>query len=116
MPDGRTDYKLLERPGFPEETHFDLKADLTSIRRSPDAVRKDVVAISNRPPGRYNLQGFDDNGNPCIPIGTITCRRRFDYRQRFDGARLGDSVRRCIEGEIHLRAQIHEHTTDLRSS
>ena len=57
VPDGRTDYeKLLELLGLPEETHLDLKAelDLDSTEARTKFV-KDVVAMSNRPPGGYIL-------------------------------------------------------------
>lgn len=103
--DGRTDYdKLIEIVGVPEETHLDLKAsvDLDSAEDRLKLV-KDIVTMSNRPPGGYILIGVDDYGKPCMPIGTIPDRKRFD------GARLGDLVRAYVEGEIHLRVQIHEH-------
>ena len=64
---------------------------------------KDIVTMSNRPPGGYLLIGVDDAGTPCMPIGKIT------NRSKFDGANLGQLVRGYIEGEIHLRVQIHEH-------
>ena len=103
--DGRTEYdKLVELLGVPEETHLDLKAhvDMASAEDKLKLV-KDIVAMSNRPPGGYILIGVDDNGNPCMPIGTIPDRKRFD------GARLGDLVRKYIEGEIHVSVAIHEH-------
>ncbi|CAM4228866.1 Divergent AAA domain protein [Mycobacterium basiliense] len=105
VPDGRTDYeKLQELLGNPEETHLDLKASV-NLGAAEDRLKfvKDVVTMSNRPPGGYLLIGVDDAGNPCMAIGTIQNRRDFD------GAKLGDLVRKCIEGEIHLRVQIHEH-------
>ena len=105
VPDGRTDYeKLLELLGVPEETHLDLKAKV-DLDAPEDKLKfvKDVVTMSNRPRGGYILIGVDDAGNPCMPIGTIPDRRRFD------GARLGGLIRSYIEGEIHLLVQIHEH-------
>ena len=95
--------KLEELLGNPEETHLDLKSevDLDSTEGKLKFT-KDVVAMSNRPPGGYILVGVDDNGNPCMPIGTITDPKRFD------GARLGGLVRGYIEGEIHLSVRIHE--------
>jgi hypothetical protein len=105
VPDGRTDYeKLLELLGNPEETHLDLKASV-DLGVAEDRLKfvKDAVAMSNRPPGGYILIGVDDTGAPCMPIGTI------QDRKAFDGARLGDLVRKYIEGEIHLRVQIHDH-------
>ncbi|WNG95001.1 helix-turn-helix domain-containing protein [Mycobacterium sp. ITM-2016-00318] len=105
VPDGRTDYeKLLELLGNPEETHLDLKASV-DIAAQDDKVKfvKDVVTMSNRPPGGYILIGVNDAGDACMQIGTIA------DRSRFDGAKLGSLVRKYIEGEIHLRVQIHEH-------
>lgn len=102
--DERTDNdELLEILGVPEETHLDLKASL-DFDSAEDRLKfvKDAVTMSNRPPGGYILIGVDDFGKPCMPIGTIPDRKRFD------GARLGDLVRAYIEGEIHLRVQIHE--------
>jgi Putative DNA-binding domain len=103
--DGRTDNdKLIEILGVPEETHLDLKATV-DLDLAEDRLKfvKDAVTMSNRPPGGYILIGVDDYGKPCMPIGTIPDRKRFD------GARLGDLIRAYIEGEIHLRVQILEH-------
>jgi hypothetical protein len=96
--------KLIENLGVPEETHLDLKAsvDLDSAEGRLKFV-KDAVTMSNRPPGGYILIGVDDFGKPCMSTGTISDRKRFD------GARLGDLIRAYIEGEIHLRVQIHEY-------
>jgi hypothetical protein len=104
-PDRRTDYeKLLELLGNPEEAHLDFKATV-DLGKLEDRLRlvKDVVTMSNRPPGGYILIGVDDEGTPCSPIGSIQDRRQFD------GANLGRLVRGYIEGEIHLLVQIHEH-------
>jgi hypothetical protein len=62
-----------------------------------------MVTMSNRPPGGYILIGVDDDGKACMPHGSIT------NRSLFDGARLGDLVRANIEGQIHIRSQIHDH-------
>ena len=59
--------------------------------------------MSNRPPGGYILIGVTDDGKPCMPKGTIADRRRFD------GAKLGDLVRRNIEGQVNVRAVVHDH-------
>ncbi|WP_157897806.1 AlbA family DNA-binding domain-containing protein [Mycolicibacterium rutilum] len=95
--------KLEELLGNPEDTHLDLKAevDLDSTEGKLKFT-KDVVAMSNRPPGGYILIGVDDNETPCMPAGTIT------NSKRFDGARLGGLVRRYIEGEVHLSVRVHE--------
>ncbi|AKK27336.1 helix-turn-helix domain-containing protein [Mycobacterium sp. EPa45] len=108
VPDGRTDYeKLRELLGNPEETHLDLKASVDlGVLEDRLKIVKDIVTMSNRPPGGYILIGVDDAGVPCTPIGTIKDRRAFD------GAKLGDLVRKYIEGEIHLRVQIHDHGSD----
>lgn len=103
--DGRTDYeKLLELLGNPEDTHLDLKASL-DLGVAVDKLKfaKDALTMSNRPPGGYILIGVDDTGVPCMPIGKIKDRRAFD------GAKLGDLVRKYIEGEFHPISQIHEH-------
>jgi hypothetical protein len=102
--DGRTDYeKLVELLGFPESTHLEFKReldlDLTSAKLN---FAKDVVAMSNTPPGGYILVGVDNSGQACIPIGTID-------RPRFDPARLGDAVRRYVDGRVDLLVAIHEH-------
>jgi Putative DNA-binding domain len=104
VPDGRTDgEKLDELLGNPEETHLDLKAkvDLTVAEDRLKFV-KDAVTMSQRPPGGYILIGVDDDGKPCMPVGTIT------DRSRFDGSRIGALIRGYIEGEVHVLVQIHE--------
>ncbi len=66
VPDGRMDSeKLEELLGNPEDTHLDLKAevDLDSTEGKLKFT-KDVVAMSNRPPGGYILIGVDDNETP----------------------------------------------------
>jgi Schlafen, AlbA_2 len=105
VPDGRVDYdKLLELLGETEENHLDLKAGF-NIDDKADQLKlvKDMVTMSNRPPGGYLMIGVDDDGKPCMPSGTIIDRRRFD------GAKLGDLVRVNIEGQIHIRSQVHDH-------
>ena len=104
VPDGRTDReKLNEVLGNPEETHLDLKAkvDMTVAEDKLKFV-KDAVTMSQRPPGGYILIGVDDDGKPCMPVGTIT------DRSRFDGSRIGALIRSYIEGEVHVLVQIHE--------
>jgi hypothetical protein len=104
VPDGRTDpEKLDELLGNPEETHLDLKAkvDLTVAEDKLKFV-KDAVTMSQRPPGGYILIGVDDDGKPCMPVGTIT------DRSRFDGSRIGALIRGYIEGEVHVLVQIHD--------
>lgn len=86
--DGRTDMeKLIELLGEPEQEHLDFKEDV-DLSKSEDKVKfvKDVVAMSNCPPGGYLLIGVSDAGEPVAPI------RTFD-RKRFDGARLNDLIR-----------------------
>ena len=105
VPDGRTDLeKLRELLGNPEETHLDLKAkvDLTDNEDKLKFV-KDAVTMSNRPPGGYILIGVDDDGNPCIPIGTIP------ERSRFDGSRIGALIRAYVEADVHVVVQVQEH-------
>ncbi|MEU4841759.1 AlbA family DNA-binding domain-containing protein [Nocardia testacea] len=103
--DGRTDYdKLVELLGFPEETHLDFKSKV-DLALPVDRLKfvKDAVSMSNRPPGGYILVGVKDDGTPCLPVGTIPDRRKYD------GAALDALVRGYIEGETHIRCQIHEH-------
>lgn len=108
VPDGRVDYdKLLELLAGVEENHLDFKAAV-NIDEKADQLKliKDMVTMSNRPPGGYILIGVNDRGTPCMPRGSLTDRRRYD------GARLGDLVRPYIEGQIHIRSQIHDHEND----
>lgn len=101
--DGRTDMeKLIELLGEPEQEHLDFKEDV-DLSKSEDKVKfvKDVVAMSNCPPGGYLLIGVSDSGEPVAPIGT------FD-RKRFDGARLNDLIRSQTEGQIQIISQLHE--------
>lgn len=101
--DGRTDMeKLIELLGEPEQEHLDFKEDV-DLSRSEDKVKfvKDVIAMSNCPPGGYLLIGVSDSGEPVAPIGT------FD-RKRFDGARLNDLIKNYTEGQIHIISQLHE--------
>src|SRR5271163_4248465 len=105
VPDGRTDYdKLRELLGETEGNRLDFKASV-NLDDKFDKLKlvKDMVAMSNRPPGGYILIGADDDGKPCMLTGTIADRRRFD------GARLGDLVRSNIEGQINIRSQVHDH-------
>jgi Putative DNA-binding domain len=101
--DGRTDpEKLKELLGNPEETHLDLKAKV-DLNDPADRLKfvKDAVTMSSRPLGGYMLIGVDDDGKPCMPIGTIP------DRSRFDGSRLGALIRSHIEAAIHVVVQIH---------
>lgn len=102
--DGRTDReKLVELLQLPEQTHLEFKAelDLTAKQDELNFV-KDAVSMSNRPPGGYILVGVNDDGTLALPTGTVS------DRTRFDGARLGDMIRKYIEGEVHAISQVHE--------
>lgn len=102
--DGRTDReKLVELLQLPEQTHLEFKAqlDLNSKQDELNLV-KDAVSMSNRPPGGYILVGVNDDGTLALPTGTIA------DRALFDGARLGDLIRKYIEGEVHVISQVHE--------
>jgi hypothetical protein len=102
--DGRTDKeKLTELLNEVEENHLEFKSaiDLDELEDKLKLV-KDLVTLSARPPGGYLLIGVDNGGKPCLPQGTIK------DRARFDGARLGDLVRRNIEAQINIRSQIHD--------
>lgn len=80
---------------------FKAELDLTAKYDELNFV-KDAVSMSNRPPGGYILVGVNDDGTLALPTGTIA------DRARFDGARLGDMIRRYIEGEVHAISQVHE--------
>ncbi|AEV73437.1 MULTISPECIES: helix-turn-helix domain-containing protein [Mycolicibacterium] len=104
VPDGRTDpEKLRELLGNPEETHLDLKAKV-NLADNEDKLKfvKDAVTMSNRPPGGYILIGVDDSGNPCMPVGTIP------DRSRFDGSRIGALIRGYVEADVHVLVQVQE--------
>lgn len=104
VPDGRTDpEKLRQLLAAAEETHLDFKARV-DFQQTKDRVEfvKDVVTMSNRPPGGYIIIGVDDSGNPCIPAGTLVNLRQFD------GANLNQHVRSFIEGETHIVSQPHQ--------
>lgn len=101
--DGRTDMeKLIELLGEPEQEHLDFKEDV-DLSKSEDKVKfvKDVVAMSNCPPGGYLLIGVSDSGEPVAPIGTLD-------RKQLDGARLNDLIRSHTEGQIQIIPQFHE--------
>ena len=101
--DGRTDMeKLTELLGEPEQEHLDFKENV-DLSKSEDRVKfvKDVVAMSNCPPGGYLLIGVSDSGGPVKPIGTLDC-------EQFDGARLNDLIRNYTEGQIQIIPQSHE--------
>ncbi|MFJ6300085.1 AlbA family DNA-binding domain-containing protein [Pseudarthrobacter oxydans] len=102
--DGRTDReKLVELLQVSEQTHLEFKSelDLTTKRDELNFV-KDAVSMINRPPGGYILVGVEDDGTLALPTGTMA------DRARFDGARLGDTIRKYIEGEVHVISQVHE--------
>lgn len=102
--DGRTDReKLVELLQLPEQTHLEFKSDL-DLHANQDQLNfvKDAVSMMNRPPGGYILIGVNDNGTLALPSGTTT------DRALFDGARLGDLIRKYIEGEVHVVSQFHE--------
>ena len=101
--DGRTDMeKLIELLGEPEQEHLDFKEGV-DLSKSEDKVKfvKDVVAMSNCPPGGYLLIGVSDSGEPVKPIKTLD-------REQFDGARLNDLIRSQTEGQIQIISQLHE--------
>lgn len=102
--DGRTDReKLVELLQAPEQTHLEFKSELDlTIKRDELNFVKDAVSMSNRPPGGYILVGVNDDGSLALSTGTIA------DRSRFDGARLGDTIRKYIEGEVHVISQVHE--------
>ncbi|GFM20413.1 MULTISPECIES: helix-turn-helix domain-containing protein [Mycobacteriaceae] len=104
VPDGRTNLeKLKELLGNPEQTHLDLKAsvDLTNAADKLKFV-KDAVTMASRPEGGYILIGVDDAGAPCLPVGTIA------DRARFDGSRVGALIRSFVEAAVHVVVEIHE--------
>ena len=103
--DGRTDIeKLTELLSEPEQQHLEFKESV-DISKNEGKVKfvKDVVSMSNRPPGGYILVGVDDSGKPVAPQGT------FDQKTRelFDGARLNDLIRKYTEGPVHVTSQFH---------
>lgn len=102
--DGRTDQeKLAELLQSPEQTHLEFKAELNLTAKHDELnFVKDAVSMTNRPSGGYILVGVNDDGSLSLPAGTIA------DRARFDGARLGDMIRKYIEGEVHVISQVHE--------
>lgn len=102
--DGRTDVeKLRELLVEPEQTHLDFKTtlDLTNTKDKLEFV-KDAVSMANRSPGGYIIVGAHEGGALALPTGSI------QDRALFDGARLGDLIRKYIEGEVHPIAQFHD--------
>jgi Putative DNA-binding domain len=102
--DGRTDVeKLRELLLEPEQTHLDFKAtlDLTANKDKLEFV-KDAVSMANRPPGGYIIVGAHEGGTLALPTGSI------QDRALFDGARLGDLIRKYTEGEVHPIVQFHD--------
>lgn len=100
--DGRVDgEKLTELLGLPEGSHLEFKSEI-DVDSTEGKVKfaKDVVAMSNTPPGGYILVGVADDGKLCVPAGC------FD-RSRYDSARLGDIVRGYVDGHVDLRVQIN---------
>ena len=101
--DGRTDLeKLRELLSEPEQTHLEFKSSL-NLADNRDRVEfvKDAVSMSNRPPGGYILVGAHEGGALSLPRGTIR------DPALFDGARLGDLIRKYIEGEVHIVSRFH---------
>ena len=103
--DGRTDIeKLTELLSEPEQQHLEFKESV-DLSKNEGRIKfvKDVVSMSNRPPGGYILIGVDDSGKPVTPQGT------FDQKTRelFDGARLNDLIRKYTEGPVHVTSQFH---------
>lgn len=103
--DGRTDIeKLTELLSEPEQQHLEFKESV-DLSKNEGKIKfvKDVVSMSNRPPGGYILIGVDDSGKPVTPQGT------FDQKTRelFDGARLNDLIRKYTEGPVHVTSQFH---------
>ena len=103
--DGHTDIeKLTELLSEPEQQHLEFKESV-DLSKNEGRVKfvKDVVSMSNRPPGGYILIGVDDSGKPVAPQGT------FDQKTRelFDGARLNDLIRKYTEGPVHVTSQFH---------
>ncbi len=108
VPDGRTDLeKLKELLGNPEQTHLDLKASV-DLSSAADRLKfvKDAVTMASRPEGGYTGIGVNDAGNPCMPIGTIA------DRARFDGSRVGALIRGYVEASVHVVVEIHELGSD----
>lgn len=95
-----TENQTSESP-LPEPSRVKAELDLRAKQDQLNFV-KDAVSMSNRPPGGYILVGVSDDGALTLPTGTIA------DRARFDGARLGDLIRKYIEGEIHVISQVHE--------
>ncbi|WP_433122532.1 AlbA family DNA-binding domain-containing protein [Arthrobacter koreensis] len=102
--DGRTDReKLAELLRAPEQTHLEFKKELDlNDNESQLNFVKDAVSMANRPPGGYILIGVSDDGVLALPAGSIA------DRARFDGARIGDLIRKYTDGEVHAISQIHE--------
>lgn len=102
--DGRVDEeKVAELLTFSEGTHLEFKSTLDLDRKEGKVkFAKDVVAMSNTPPGGYILVGVDDDGKPCAEIG------HFD-RALYDSAQLGDILRSYADGRVELRVRITEY-------
>jgi hypothetical protein len=102
--DGRTDLeKLRELIQEPEQAALDFKAevDLSKPRDRLHLV-KDLIVLGNNPEGGYLLIGVDDDGKPCLPVGSIVDRRAFD------SAKINDLVAKYVEGVQGVITQIHE--------
>lgn len=100
--DGRVDgEKLAELLGLPEGSHLEFKSKIdVDSTEGKVKLTKDVVAMSNTPPGGYILVGVADDGALCSPAGSLD-------RSRCDSARLGDIVRGYVDGHVDLRVQIN---------
>lgn len=100
--DGRIDKeKLYELLRSGEQTQLEYK-EIIDLSDNKDKLNfvKDVVAMSNRSGGGYILIGVQDDGTPCLKVGELDL-------PKFDGARLGDTVRRYIETQIRIHSQPH---------
>ena len=100
--DGRTDKeKLFELLQSSERTNLEFKSrlDFGDLHVGLNFV-KDAVSMMNRPPGGYILVGVSDDGGLCLPKGSLD-------PPLFDSAALNDRIRKYIEAETHVYAQIH---------
>lgn len=103
--DGRTDLeKLRELLLEPEQKHLEFKEQ---VDFSDDKVKlnlvKDLVALANCPLGGYLLVGVDNDRKLVLLTGTLDKTAR----EKFDGARLNDLVRKYTEGPIQIISQFH---------
>src|SRR5690625_1603678 len=110
--EGRTDQeKLVELLQQPQQTHLEFKSTL-DLRDKRDELNfvKDAVAMAHRPPGGYIQVGVNDDRSRALPTGGIS------DRSRFDGARIGDMIRRYTEAEFHVISQFEKNWHCLADS